>query len=78
VRGGCCSECDCTGFLGRVAICEVLVVDDAIRQMIFDGSSTGSIIEAARKKGMRSLLEDGIMKAAQGLTTVAEVLRVAG
>ncbi|MDY0385303.1 GspE/PulE family protein [Trichlorobacter sp.] len=78
VRGGCCAECDCTGFLGRVAICEVLVVDDAIRQMIFDGSSTGSIIEAARKNGMRSLLEDGIMKAAQGLTTVAEVLRVAG
>ena len=78
VRGGCCPECSGTGFLGRVAICEVLVIDDAIRQMIFEGRSTGTIVEAARKHGMRSLLEDGMLKASQGLTTVAEVMRVAG
>jgi len=61
-----------------VAICEVLVVDDAIRQMIFEGVSTGTIVESARKRGMRSLLEDGITKASEGLTTIAEILRVAG
>ena len=54
------------------------MIDDAIRQMIFEGRSTGTIVEAARKHGMRSLLEDGMLKASQGLTTVAEVMRVAG
>ncbi len=77
-RGIGCSKCNDSGYLGRLSICEVLVIDDEIRQMIFDGSSTAAIAEAARKRGMRPLLEDGILKAAEGLTTMAEVMRVAG
>lgn len=78
MRGTGCAKCNGSGFMGRVSICEILVIDDGIRQMIFEGSSTGAIVEAARKRGMRSLLEDGMLKASEGVTTVAEVLRVAG
>jgi type II secretory ATPase GspE/PulE/Tfp pilus assembly ATPase PilB-like protein len=77
-RGVGCSKCGNSGFSGRVSICEVLVVDSRIRQLIFEGASTGAIMELAVAEGMIPLQQDGINKAAVGITTLAEVLRVAG
>lgn len=77
-RGKGCEVCSDTGYQGRVAINEVLVLDDKVRQLVFEKASSGSILEAARACGMHSLLEDGLLKAAEGVTTIEEVLRVAG
>jgi type II secretory ATPase GspE/PulE/Tfp pilus assembly ATPase PilB-like protein len=77
-RGVGCSKCGNSGFSGRVSICEVLVVDSRIRQLIFEGASTGAIMELAVAEGMIPLQQDGINKAAAGITTLTEVLRVAG
>ena len=77
-RGVGCPACNGTGYQGRVAICEILVLNDAVRQLVFDRASSGAILEAARTVGMLSLMTDGVYKAAEGVTTIEEVLRVAG
>lgn len=73
-----CSKCNQTGYTGRISICEVLTISPRIRQMIFEGASSNSIAETAAKEGMHTLLQDGLMKAAEGVTSIAEVWRVAG
>jgi type II secretory ATPase GspE/PulE/Tfp pilus assembly ATPase PilB-like protein len=78
LRGTGCAKCHQTGYSGRVLICELLVVNDTIRKMIYAGASTIALYEAAVKNGMTPLKVDGIRKAAAGLTTLQEVLRVAG
>lgn len=77
-RGAGCKKCNGTGFIGRISICEVLVIDSRLRQLIFEGASTGTLLEAAMGMGMTSLFHDGVRKAAEGMTTLKEVLRVAG
>jgi type II secretory ATPase GspE/PulE/Tfp pilus assembly ATPase PilB-like protein len=77
-RGTGCSKCGNSGFSGRISICEVLVIDNTIRQLIFEGASTGAIMEHALLNEMITLQHDGILKAAEGITTLTEVLRVAG
>ncbi|MFA6269692.1 MAG: GspE/PulE family protein [Candidatus Paceibacterota bacterium] len=64
------------GFKSRIGIYEVLNVSPAIKDLIIKGSTTEDIELQAKKEGMLSMLEDGIFKAAQGLTTIEEVLRV--
>jgi type IV pilus assembly protein PilB len=64
------------GYKGRLGIYEVLEVTETIRNMIIENKTTEEINEQAQKEGMLSMLEDGIFKAVQGLTTVEEVLRV--
>jgi len=64
------------GFKGRFGIYEVLNVSIAIKDLIIKGSTTEDIELQAKKEGMLTMLEDGIFKAAQGLTTIEEVLRV--
>jgi len=64
------------GFKSRIGIYEVLNVSTAIKDLIIKGSTTEDIELQAKKEGMLSMLEDGIFKAAQGLTTIEEVLRV--
>jgi PleD family two-component response regulator len=59
-----------------LAIHELLVVNDEVRELISRRASEHAIRKAARDAGMRTLLEDGIMKAAQGLTTLDAVIRV--
>lgn len=66
------------GFYGRVAIFEVLVIDDTLRQAIASGASTEVIGSSARQAGMTSLFEHGCMAVEQGLTTLEELLRVTG
>ena len=77
-RGKGCEKCGWSGFMGRLSVCEVLVVSEQIRQKIFEGASTSLINEMAIAEGMTSLYHDGVNKAAQGLTTLAEIARVAG
>ncbi len=68
-------ECE-DGYAGRIGIHEVLHVSPAIEYLIISESSTTDIETQARKEGMITMLEDGIFKAAQGVTTIEEVFRV--
>ncbi|MCB1639355.1 MAG: type II secretion system protein GspE, partial [Thiothrix sp.] len=72
-----CHACGQTGYKGRSAIHEVLVMDDAIRRSILKHDDAGVIQEHARTGGMRTMYEDGLLKALKGVTTLEEVLRVA-
>ena len=65
-----------TGYIGRTTIMEFLVVSEPIRRLIMQHAGMGEIEEAARKEGMRTMYEDGLVKALQGVTTIEEVLRV--
>jgi type II secretory ATPase GspE/PulE/Tfp pilus assembly ATPase PilB-like protein len=69
-----CSACNQTGFQGSVALFELLVPTEEIREMISSRKSPQEIRHKAVDKGMLSLKKDGIKKAFQGLTTVEEVL----
>jgi type II secretory ATPase GspE/PulE/Tfp pilus assembly ATPase PilB-like protein len=64
------------GFNGRVGIHEVLKMSQAIKDLIMKDSTSGIIEAQAKKEGMLSMIEDGIFKCVQGLTTIEEVLRV--
>jgi len=70
-----CPQCRHTGYRGRMAIFEILVTTDAVRNLILGRSSAADIAEAARAEGMISMRADGLLKALRGLTTVEEVLR---
>jgi len=71
-----CQNCSQTGYLGREGIFEFLRISDEIQKLILEKKDSNIIKEAARKKGMRTLREDGWLKVQQGTTTVSEVLRV--
>ncbi|MEH7389992.1 ATPase, T2SS/T4P/T4SS family [Bacillus sp. JJ1503] len=76
-RGRGCSSCNMTGYKGRIAIHEVLVVNDDIRRTIMNGESITRLRELAIKNKTIFLIDDGLLKVKQGLTTTEEVLRVA-
>ncbi len=78
IKGAGCQRCDKTGYAGRTVIGEVLVVDDEIKQLIYEGASATTIQEVAIRKGMTPLKNHAMWKAAQGITTIDEVMRVAG
>ncbi len=71
-----CPACGQTGFLGRHGIFEFLVINNEIRTHMLKNPDAATLKTVSRKAGMRTLLEDGARKVAQGVTTVAEVLRV--
>lgn len=71
-----CPQCRHTGYLGRTGIFEVLVVTDAVRNLVLARASAADLSDAARAEGMVSMRADGLLKAMRGLTTVEEVLRV--
>jgi len=73
-----CSACNNTGYKGRTAVAEVLMVNDEIRRLIQKGASTYELDKAARKHGMISMFQDGLYKVLNGETTIAEVLAVVG
>lgn len=75
-NGAGCKICHNTGYLGRVGIFEVLAVTKEIRKLIMQKADSDVIIKQAKTDGMTTMLEDGLIKIAQGITTVAEVLRV--
>ncbi len=74
-RGQGCDKCNQTGYQGRVCINEVLVVDDAIRSAIHKKASATEIKKEAKAQAMTSMIEDGFLKAKQGITTIEEILR---
>jgi len=71
-----CERCSNTGYWGRTGIFEFLEITDGIRRLILEKRDSNIIKEVARKNGMRTLREDGWLKARQGVSTIAEVLRV--
>jgi len=75
-RGKGCEKCLKTGYMGRLGIYELLQVTNDIRKMILAHADSNQIKEFAVSKGMTTLLQDGLNKAAAGLTTVEEVIRV--
>jgi general secretion pathway protein E len=75
-RGQRCEKCAFTGYFGRSGIFELLLVDDDIRTLILRSADANQIREAARRHGMKTLLEDGAEKVKAGITTLSEVLRV--
>ncbi len=74
MKGRGCSVCGGTGYKGRVGIYEIFQVGENIQHLIYQKSSADVIREAARKAGMVTLREDGLRKAAAGITTLHEVL----
>jgi len=76
-KGEGCPYCKDTGYKGRIAIFELMVITENIRDLINKNVTTGKLREAAIKEGMCQLREDGIKKVCEGLTTIDEVLRVA-
>ena len=74
-RGRGCGKCGHTGYKGRVGLFEILTVDKGVKDALMRKSEEGEIRLAARRGGMRSLREDGIHKAMEGMTTLEEVLR---
>jgi type IV pilus assembly protein PilB len=64
------------GYSGRIGIYEVLPVTESIKELIVQKATSDQITEQARKEGMRTMIEDGFVKAAQGITSIEEVLRV--
>ncbi len=71
-----CDKCMGTGYFGRTGIYEVLLMEEEVRRMVNQRWEAHRIKEALKKKGFRTLLEDGLIKAGKGITTVEEVLRV--
>ena len=64
------------GYTGRVGIFEVLPVTETIKELIVKKATSDQIMVQAQKEGMRTMIEDGFVKAAQGITSIEEVLRV--
>ena len=74
-KGTGCEKCGGTGYKGRMAIHEIMIVDEALKAAINEGKSSTELKEVARtQSGMRTLREDGMEKALQGLTTLEAVL----
>src|SRR5688572_16916632 len=74
-RGKGCERCSNTGYKGRVALYEVMEIDDEIREMILAGASAFELRQRALSKGMLGLRASGLEKIRQGMTTVEEVVR---
>lgn len=76
-KGKGCSECGDSGYLGRIGIYEVLVVEEKISQLILKHSDSETVEKQAVANGMVAMKQDGYLKVLQGITTIEEVLRVA-
>lgn len=70
-----CDRCGGSGYKGRVGVYELMVVGDEIKEMILRRASTDEVGRVARRQGMVRLRDDGMLKVAQGLTTMEEVFR---
>ncbi|AGA30538.1 GspE/PulE family protein [Singulisphaera acidiphila] len=76
MKGKGCTHCNKSGYRGRMGIYELMTMTSQIRDMTFKGDSTQNLRRMARKQGMRTLFEDGMVKALKGLTTIDEILRI--
>jgi type IV pilus assembly protein PilB len=76
MRGKGCNHCNKKGYRGRMGIYELMTMTQQVRELAFKGESTLNVRKMARKQGMRTLFEDGMIKAIKGMTTIDEVLRI--
>jgi len=74
-RGKGCDRCNGSGYKGRLALYEIMTLDDEAREMIMKNASTSLLRHHARKRGMRVLRESGLMSIYDGVTTIDEVVR---
>lgn len=72
-----CDTCNGSGYKGRAGIHELLTMDDAMRSLMLKEIAAGPLRELARSQGMRTLLEDGLVKVTNGLSTIEEILATA-
>ena len=72
-----CVSCGHSGFEGRVGIFELFEMSNTLREMIMKRDNASVLMDQAIKEGMTTMLEDGLKKAQEGVTTISEVLRVA-
>jgi type IV pilus assembly protein PilB len=73
-----CVRCGQSGYKGRTGLYEVMTMTDALRRLILERASHDDLRALAREQGMRTLREDGLEKVREGITSIAEVLRVVG
>jgi len=71
-----CNDCDHTGYKSRIGIHEVLEINDDIRSLIVGRADANQIKQQAVKNGMKTMIEDGVLKAHAGVTTIEEILRI--
>ncbi|MFO0873721.1 MAG: ATPase, T2SS/T4P/T4SS family [Phycisphaerales bacterium] len=74
-RGRGCDGCNRSGYRGRMAIFEIMLMDDDIRELVIQQASTNVLRAEARRRGMRTLRESGLMAIYEGQTTIDEVVR---
>jgi len=75
-KGKGCGNCQRSGYRGRIGIYELLLMKSKIREIAFQGGSTQEIRKVAMANGMKTLYQDGMIKAMKGLTTIEEVMRI--
>jgi type IV pilus assembly protein PilB len=75
-KGRGCKACNGTGYRGRMAIFEMLEMNNELRDLAFERAPTNKVRRAAKTSGMKSLVEDGRLKILKGLTTPEEVSRI--
>lgn len=73
-----CRECNNTGYQGRVGVYELFEIDDDMEKLILKSPAISDVQDLAVKKGMVTLLQDGLLKVVEGITSLEEVLRVIG
>lgn len=76
-EGAGCDSCRGTGYRGRMAIHELMVIDDQVKKLMMNNASMREIKDYVKDKGMHFLVDDGLLKVKEGLTTIEEVMRVA-
>jgi type IV pilus assembly protein PilB len=75
-KGAGCSQCQGTGYKGRIAIFEMFEMNNEIRELAFSKAPTTELRKAAKASGMRTLMQDGMLKIFKGTTTPAEIVRI--
>ncbi len=70
-----CKSCNGTGYKGRVALFEMMLVNDRLRDMIMNEGSTADLRSAAREDGMRTLRDSGLLQIYDGISTIEEVVK---
>jgi type IV pilus assembly protein PilB len=74
-KGAGCGNCSETGYKGRIALYEVMVADDSLKEMLLNGASSAELKAEAIRRGMRTLRQSAVKKLTEGMTTIDEVAR---
>jgi type IV pilus assembly protein PilB len=73
-----CKECDFKGFVGRIGVFEILEMTEVLSELVLEKPSESKILEMAKKQGMITMRQDGILKVLKGQATIEEVLKETG